>query len=88
MYGSEVVGMFNSYRLCKLQEKALRDMYVNSPLEKFNIHMCKYVRGIGKKTSNIATYGELGRCPLYFDTVLVIVKLWLRISKDPESETL
>ena len=49
--------------------------------------MCKCVRGIGKKTSNIATYGELGRYPLYFDTVFVIVKLWLRISKDFETDT-
>ena len=26
--------------------------------------------------------------PLYFDTVLAIVKLWLRISKDSETDTL
>ena len=51
-------------------------MYVNSPLEKNNFHMCKYVLGVGKKTSYIATYGELGRYPLYIHvgTVLAIIK--------------
>ena len=31
--------------------------------------MCKYVLGVGKKTSNIATYGVRGRYPLYIETV-------------------
>ena len=39
-------------------------------------------------TSNIATYGELGRYPLYIDTVLTIIKCWLRISRDSETDTL
>ena len=39
-------------------------------------------------TSNIATYGELGRYSLYIDTVLTIIKCWLRISKDSETDTL
>ena len=68
MYGAEVVGTFNSNRLCRSKEKTLKDMYVNSPLEKLNVHMCKYVLGVGKKTTNIAVYGELGRYPLYTDT--------------------
>ena len=88
MYGTEVVGFFNSNKLCKSKEKTLHDMYVSSPLEKLNIHMCKYVLGVGKRTSNIATYGELGRYPLYIDTVLAIIKYWLHINKDAESDKL
>ena len=63
-------------------------MYVASPLEKLNFHMCKYVLGVGKKTSNIATYGELSRYPFYIDTVLAIIKCWLHISKDAETDKL
>ena len=48
--------------------------------------MCKYV--VGKKTSNIATYGELGPYPMCIDTVLAIIKYWLHISKDVETDTL
>ena len=90
MYGAEVVGTFNSNRLCRSKEKTLKDMYVNSPLEKLNVHMCKYmyVLGVGKKTTNIAVYGELGRYPLYIDTVLAIVKYWLRLSKESETDQL
>ena len=88
MYGTEVVGFFNSNKLCKSKEKTLHDMYVSSPLEKLNIHMCKYVLGVGKRTSNIATYGELGRYPLYIDTVLAIIKYWLHINEDAESDKL
>ena len=59
-------------------------------IEKLNIHMCKYVLhvGVGKKTSNIATYGELGRYPLYTDTVLAIIKYWLHINKDANTDKL
>ena len=63
-------------------------MYVSSHLEKLNIHMCKYVLRVGKRTSNIATYGELGRYPLYIDTVLAIIKYWLHINKDAETDKL
>ena len=50
--------------------------------------MCKYVLGVGKKTTKIAVYGELGRYPLYIDTVLAIVKYWLRLSKESETDQL
>ena len=63
-------------------------MYVSSPLEKLNTHICECVLGFGKKTSNITTYGELGRYPLYIDTVLAIIKYWLHINKDAEIDKL
>ena len=88
MYGTEVVGTFNSIRLCRSKGKTLKDMYANSPLEKLNVHMCKYALGVGKKTTNMAVYGELGRYPLYIDTVMAIVKYWLRLSKESETDTL
>ena len=50
--------------------------------------MCKYVLGVGKRMSNIATYGELGQYPLYIDTVLAIFKYWLHINKDAETDKL
>ena len=44
--------------------------------------------GVGKKTTNMALYGELGRYPLYIDTVVAMVKYWLRLSKESERDTL
>ena len=63
-------------------------MYVNSPLEKLNIPVCKYVLGIGLKTTTIATCNVPGLYPLCIDTVLAIIKYWLHISKDDETDTL
>ena len=40
------------------------------------------------KTTNIAVYGELSRCPLYIDTAWAIVKYWLRLSKESETDKL
>ena len=54
MYGAEVVETFNRNRVCRSKKKTLKDVYVNSPLEKLNVYMCKYESGVGKKTSNIA----------------------------------
>ena len=71
--GGMDTGILNNNRLCKSREKTLRDMCVNSPLEKWNIHMFKCVLGVGRKTPNIVTFGDLGRYPLYIDTVLVII---------------
>ena len=50
--------------------------------------MCKYVLRVCKKTSNIATYGDLGRYPLCINTVLAINKYWLHNSKDSETDYL
>ena len=43
---------------------------------------------VGKKTSNITTYGELGRYLLYIDTVLAIIKYWLHMNKDAKIDKL
>jgi hypothetical protein len=45
-------------------------LYSWNPLEKLNISMGKYVLGVNKRTTNLAIYGELGRYPLYIDTII------------------
>jgi hypothetical protein len=34
--------------------------------------MGKYVLGVNKRTTNLAVYGELGRYPLYIDTIIYL----------------
>ena len=34
----------------------------NSPIEKLNIKLCKYILGVPKSSTNDAVRGELGRC--------------------------
>ena len=83
-YRSVFVLLNSNRSICKSTEKTLRDIYVDSPLEKKNIHMYKYVLGVGRRISN----GELGRYPLYIDIVLAIIKYRLCIIKDSETDTL
>ena len=66
----------------KSKEKSVSDMYVKSPLEKLNINKYKYLLGVNKRTSNIAVCGELGRFPVYIDTVMAMIKYWLRLYKE------
>jgi hypothetical protein len=47
----------------------ISNLYSWNPLEKLNISMGKYVLGVNKRTTNLAIYGELGRYPLYIDTI-------------------
>jgi len=42
---------------------------------------CISVLGVKQTTSTTAIYGELGRFPLYINTLTAIVKYWLKITK-------
>jgi hypothetical protein len=57
-------------------------LYSRNPLEKLNISMGKYVLGVNKRTTNLAIYGELGRYPLYIDTIISMIKYWVRLCKN------
>jgi hypothetical protein len=60
----------------------ISNLYSRNPLDKLNISMGKYVLGVNKRTTNLAIYGELGRYPLYIDTIIFIIKYWVRLCKN------
>jgi hypothetical protein len=41
-----------------------------------------YVIKINEVETNLAIYGELGRYPLYIDTIISIIKYWVRLCKN------
>jgi hypothetical protein len=51
----------------------------NSPLqvkwscEKIHLKFCKFILGVHKRTTNIAVLSELGRFPLYFNIIKVLI---------------
>lgn len=51
-----------------------------------NVHLfaCKKILGVSKNTPNNLVYGELGRYPLYVDSVVRTVKYWLKILELPQ----
>ena len=56
-------------------EKVFNDLQI----EKLNIKFCKFILGVNKKASNLAVRGELGRYPLYIDTIITMLKYWLHL---------
>ena len=51
--------------------------------EKIHSRFCKFILGVGKYTSNIASKAELGRYPLIIFALLQSVKYWLHLNKNP-----
>jgi hypothetical protein len=66
----------------------ISNLYSRNPLEKLNISMGKYVHGVNKRTTNLAIYGELGRYPLYIDTIISMIKYWFRLCKNTRHDPL
>jgi hypothetical protein len=60
----------------------ISNLYSRNPLDKLSISMGKYVLGVNKRTTNLAIYGELGRYPLYIDTIIFMIKYWVRLCKN------
>ena len=50
-----------------------------SPLEKLNRTLCKYLLGVKKRVSNVASKIEMGRFPLHTDAIRNCIKNWQRI---------
>ena len=49
------------------------------------MYACKKVLSVSQKTPNTMIYRELGRYPLYINTVRKAVKYWLKFVKLPDN---
>jgi hypothetical protein len=67
---------------------SIKYVYILTNLGKLNISMGKYVLGVNKRTTNLAIYGELGRYPLYIDTIISMIKYWVRLCKNTHHDPL
>ena len=45
-------------------KKCLENLYFESPSEKLNLHLCRNILGLSKKSSSLAVLGELGQFPI------------------------
>jgi hypothetical protein len=64
--------------------KVCRDLIV----EKAHFKLCKYSIKVGKKATNIAVMGELGRYPLFLEVLINMIKYCVHLSKINTSSTL
>ena len=80
-YGCEAWGVF-TYNLDIFDdEKDNFHKLDRVVLEKMDLRFCKYALGTHRKSSNVATRGELGRFPIAMFIMKQVLKNWLRISR-------
>ena len=48
-------------------------------IERVHLRFCRYLLSVPKTTSNDGVRGELGRYPLFIQTVLRVIKYWFHI---------
>ena len=86
LYDSELWSVFN-INMCRNgihpSDFSLEKHYDDFLPEKIHSRFCKFILGVGKYTSNIASKAELGRYPLIIFALLQSVKYWLHLNKNP-----
>ena len=78
LYGSEVWGAYN---INKLDQQGTLKSIINDNLEYEKLHLkfCKNILGFHKKSTNIASQGELGRYPIQLDIISNVFSYWAKI---------
>ena len=71
MYGSEITCAFN----VRGDSNYIFENVLKSEQELIHIRFCKYLMGVNKKASNLATLGEFGRYPIFLRSMKQIWKL-------------
>ena len=71
-YAVEVWGPFLLNKSKCAKSCSLKSTLEHQVLEKLNLHLCKYLLGVSRKSTNDAVRGEMGRLPI----LLLTVKRW------------
>ena len=62
-----------------IQNDTLYEVCNNSPIEKLNLKLCKFLLGVHRKSTNAAVRGELGRYPLLINILNLAIRYRERI---------
>ena len=76
LYGSEIWGALKTNSAAGKRNSCFifEEIYKNNIADKSQIKYLKYILGLNKHTSNLAILSETGRFPMYFSTILSVVK--------------
>ncbi|KAK3099269.1 hypothetical protein FSP39_001936 [Pinctada imbricata] len=81
LYGSEIWSEFEKDTGSLSPYEFIEKWFKKSMIEKVNMSFSKWLLGVHKKTSNLAVMGELGRYPLFIDTIVRTVSYWANLQK-------
>ena len=76
-YGCEIWAPFLAKKLNNDNFQSLCD---TSPIENLNVKLCKHILSVGRKSTNLAVKGELGRFPILLKALQHAVKFWHRLN--------
>ena len=82
-YGSEIWGAFDSKKLTDKGDCYFEKICKELQIELIHTKICKFSLGVGKRSSNMAVIGELGRYPLFIE---IIVNMFLYLSRLEKTE--
>lgn len=79
-YGSEIWGVFNpSTTKFKKKSISVGEAYEGNHVDKSHVKFCKYILQVHRMSCNNAVLGELGRYPLYINTIKSVLSFWHRV---------
>ena len=76
LYGSEIWGIFNvnNSKIKQSNQILMQLCYKNFTGENLHIKFCKTILGLNRKSTNHASLSELGRYPLHYDIINMLLK--------------
>ena len=80
-YNCEILNQIPDKKIDQLLsgKKCLGNLYFESPAEKLNLHLCRNILGLSKKSSSLAVLGELGQFPIEILCFIKMIKYWHRL---------
>ena len=80
-YNCEILNQIPDKKIDQLLsgKKCLENLYFESPSEKLNLHLCRNILGLSKKSSSLAVLGELGQFPIEIVCFTKMIKYWHRL---------
>ena len=81
MYNAENWGCFTDKQIekCRADPAAIYDICMTSHATRLQLKFYKYILGLKKQTSNMATFGEVAYLPLALKTHMTLLKYWYRL---------
>lgn len=80
LYGADIWGAFASKKLNTGGDTFISKLFNNIKQESVHLKFCKYMLGVGKRSTTLAVMGELGRYPLYLEIIVTMFKYLYRLS--------
>ena len=74
LYGIEIWRTFIGKKLREGKDNFISKLFSNLKQEHVHLKFCKYILGVGKRSTSFAILGELGRYPLYIEKIIRVFK--------------